>query len=122
MALRSALGDYATGAIGEPNGLPAVNDAADLLRIYGGGRWAAAYIPNFHRFDFGEAKRTPYEWNQRATGLLIAPEYEVDDTPRPLWLLRAKVNGKYLGFNVDTQSGSIYAFRDKSAAELDADT
>jgi hypothetical protein len=118
-----ALSAYAKAAAGDPKGLPAVTDATDLLKQYGEhSNWASAYVPDFHRFDFGEAKRIPYEWNQRAAGVLIVPDSQPSEDLPMLWLVRAKEGGLYRGYSLDTASGQVSRFTAKTAAELEVDT
>jgi hypothetical protein len=45
--------------------------------------WAAAYVADFRRFDLGESKRRPVEWNQA-----IGKVNENDERTKSIWIIR----------------------------------
>lgn len=63
---------------------PADLEAA-LVRTGEPGDWAAAYVPEFKRFDIGEARRHPIEWNFALPSLRAKPDL---DRSNWRWLVR----------------------------------
>jgi hypothetical protein len=64
--------------------------------------WAAAYQPEYHRFDTGEARRVPIvEWN---ASLATAP-WSMKRQPETVWVIRSKSVPGYargLTWQIDT--------------------
>lgn len=54
------------------------------------GLWAAAYRPNYYRFDLGEMRRVPIEWNPG-----LGKEGLFEGPPRTVWLSRSCSDGGY---------------------------
>ncbi|MCW3054058.1 MAG: hypothetical protein JWN14_3228 [Chthonomonadales bacterium] len=90
--LKKALQDY----MGEHQALPSVRSYEELLQLLKPNLgqfardpdlWAAAYLPDYHRFDTTERKRDPIEWNSRASG------YKLSDEAKTLWLVRSRYHG-----------------------------
>jgi len=91
--LRDALQTY----VDDHRALPAARSYGELLqRLRPGlgryaddpGLWAAAYVPDYRRFDTRERRRHPIEWNPRAGGYRLP-----DDPTGPLWLVRSRYFG-----------------------------
>jgi hypothetical protein len=71
--------------------------------------WAAAYVPDFERFDRGEYRRKPIEWNQTLAG----KTHRVgSSTPPGPWLVRYRDAGGAEGFFLDSADGSIRRTQD----------
>jgi hypothetical protein len=51
------------------------------------GLWAAAYVPDYGRFDTGEMRRNPIEWNTAVAGK------KLDDLAGTVWLTRSIYHG-----------------------------
>jgi hypothetical protein len=93
--LKRPLQDY----ISEHEALPLVHSYAELLQLlkpnlrYSNDPdlWAAAYVPDYHRFDTTEMKRNPIEWNNRA--IIYKPTDEDDRDHKALWLVRCRHTG-----------------------------
>jgi hypothetical protein len=58
--------------------------------------WAAAYIPHYARFDTGERRREPLEWNRSIAGRKLS-----EDSEEILWLTRRTYYGYYQGLIVN---------------------
>ncbi|MCW3094489.1 MAG: hypothetical protein JWL77_107 [Chthonomonadaceae bacterium] len=95
--LKRALQDY----ISEHQALPPAHSYGELLQLLkprlshfanDPDLWAAAYVPDYHRFDTTERRRDPIEWNSRAAG------YKLSDDYKPLWLIRSRYHGFCEGF------------------------
>ncbi|MBV9852080.1 MAG: hypothetical protein JO250_20635 [Armatimonadetes bacterium] len=95
--LRRALREYVTNHQAVPN----VHSYGELLSLLrpGLGRfahapdlWAAAYVPDYRRFDTTEGCRSPIEWNGRAAGRRPYDDDGVTagNAERPLWLIRSR--------------------------------
>ena len=85
-----ALGSYIEEHHALPPG-PTYGDVLEQLRPRLGrfsadpGLWAAAYSPDYHRFDLSEMKRGPMvEWNASAAHIKVRP-----DEIKRVWLIRS---------------------------------
>lgn len=105
--LRGALNDY----IGQHQALPPDLTYAEVLQRlrpdidrFGRdpGLWAAAYRPIYHRFDLGEMRRAPVEWNARA-----AREKLFEGPPRTLWLSRSCSDGHCEGLVMELPGAMV---------------
>ena len=105
--MRRALNDY----IGQHEALPPDRTYAEVLQRlrpqlgrFGRdpGLWAAAYWPNYHRFDLGEMRRAPVEWNAAA-----GREKLFEGPPRTLWLTRSRADGRYEGMVIDLPGAMV---------------
>lgn len=74
--------------------------------------WAAAYAPNYQRFDTGEARRgAKVEWNAHPAGFAQALRGELVG---PIWLTRVRANGRTEGLVMET-GGRVRATTDAAA-------
>ena len=90
---KKAVEDY----IAERRAFPPVRTYEQLLTLWkpqlgsrGGDRdlWAAAYVPEFHRFDTGEMRKGPHvEWNPQASGKKI-----LESSTGIMWLTRVRAS------------------------------
>lgn len=92
--VKKSLQDY----INAHKSLPPVHSYGELLQLLKPNLghfandpdlWAAAYLPEYHRFDVTERKRQRIEWNDRAAGVKV-----FDGTENTLWLLRSRYHGQ----------------------------
>src|SRR5439155_25294454 len=91
--------------IGEHEALPPDRTYEDVLerlrpRLDGfasdPGLWAAAYRANYRRFDLGEMRRRPIEWNAAAARRKLS-----EGLSQPLWLTRSRWDGWCEGLVLD---------------------
>jgi len=68
--------------------------------------WAALYQPDFERFDMGEMRRKPLEWNRA----LVGKEFGGDKTNWQ-WLARSDRGPNAFGLLVDLSGGSVKVAR-----------
>jgi hypothetical protein len=100
-SLRNALNEY----IAEHQALPPDRTYEEVLERlrprldrFGTdpGLWAAAYRADYHRFDTGERRRAPIEWNAAAAG-----EKPFEGPPRTIWRTRSCWDGWCTGLVFD---------------------
>lgn len=91
--LKKALTEY----ISEHQSIPPVGSYAELLQLLRPqlGRfandpdlWAAAYLPDYSRFDTTDKQQQPIEWNKEVAAAKI--NY---DTESAIWLIRSRYDG-----------------------------
>jgi len=63
--------------------------------------WTALYEPDFQRFDFGEMKRVPLQWNLALSGKRIGGD---DDWQ---WLLKSTKSSYEYGLKVNLATGEV---------------
>ena len=117
--LQVALKRYGMDA--SDKGLARISGVPELIQRFEAGKgtspdpdaWTAAYRANMHRFDFGEAKREPYEWNSRLAGLRLINSSSGNQEDAPVWLLRYKDGSGFGGYALSLASGSVSAFSEQ---------
>jgi hypothetical protein len=105
--LQRALSEY----MAEHRALPPDRTYEDVLRRlrpqlgpFAGDRglWAAAYRPDYHRFDVGEMRRVPIEWNASVSN------EKLDSGPtRTVWLSRSSGDGYSEGLVIELPGGVV---------------
>jgi hypothetical protein len=115
--IKKALQDY----IGEHQAWPPVHSYGELLQMLkpkldhfanDPDLWAAAYVPEYHRFDTTEKQRHRIEWNNRASGYKFS-----DDIASSFWLIRSQSHGFCEGLVLD--SGGVKRTADRKALGYD---
>jgi len=100
--------------IREKGQVPSISSIEDLVDKYAptsikneADLWAIGYIPDYTRFDTGEQRRKPWEWNPNASGKTTATDETGNRKLGAIWLSRTQTDGYFRGYILDRDSGQV---------------
>jgi hypothetical protein len=70
--------------------------------------WVGAYLPDYGRFDTGEARRSPLELNRSVAGMKIG-EDDKHKGPTTVWVIRGRRGDYCFGYLLDVGTGELKA-------------
>ena len=80
--------------------------------------WTLAYATDYTRFDTGESRRVPWEWNPKVSGLKVGHSNDNGTSLGNIWLCRTYLGGIPQGMILDRDASTIQISFDGTALGL----